>query len=241
MDASVKKERVFRFKRFSVSHCSAAMKVGTDGVLLGAWADTEGCSHVWDVGAGSGLIALMVAQRCEASVCAIEVDSNAASEAMANVAASPWCDRITVMADDITACAPKLNPPDLIVSNPPFFVDSLQAPDHHRNIARHENTLSVATLLRIAARDLKADGRLCMITPADRADDIEWECALSRLFIRRRVDIRTVLYKAPTRTLWEISRRSGTPDFSEQSLRDASGRWSDWYVTLTKEYYLYLK
>ena len=131
MGTNRNREQVFRFKQFSVANRLAAMKVGTDGVLLGAWCGVEGCRTVLDVGTGSGLIALMIAQRCpEAHVTALDIVPEAVAEAAENAAASPWGDRITVMEADFNrAVADRLLPRyDLIVSNPPYFPTAINSP-----------------------------------------------------------------------------------------------------------------
>lgn len=234
------KERVFRFKEFEVAHRSAAMKVGTDGVLLGAWADTSSVGCIWDVGTGSGLIALMLAQRCPANIIAIDIVDDAATEAQQNVMASPWHDRIDIVADDVFTCADRLPRPDLIVCNPPFFTESLHAPDIERSIARHEGVLSLSSIIELAARVLTDGGRIAMVGPTVRADDVDWTATLAGLHIRRRVDVRTTMRKDPIRTLWEISRMHGVCEHRVESLRDAAGNWSEWYVALTRDYYTHL-
>ena len=127
---------MFQFKQFIINQDECAMKVGTDGVLLGAWA--MGGSRVLDVGTGTGIIAIMMAQRyAEADILAIDIDEGSVHQAKDNVAASPYVSRINVsqiMVQDMDASFAGLF--DAVVSNPPFFIDSLQAPDHQRTIAR---------------------------------------------------------------------------------------------------------
>ena len=140
----------FRFKHFTVWQQHCAMKVGTDGVLLGAWAD--GGQRILDIGTGTGLIALMMAQRFPAAeVTAVEIDEQAAMQACENVAASPFADRVNVIHDDILryadACAEGCF--DAIVCNPPFFVNSLKNPDSKRALARHNDNLSFCQLFSI--------------------------------------------------------------------------------------------
>ncbi len=217
------------------------MKVGTDGVLLGAWTRVPSAGCIWDVGTGSGLIALMLAQRSDSQIIAIDIVGEAADEARLNVASSEWSDRIMVVAGDVFACAVGLPRPDLIVCNPPFFNETLCAPDEQRRMARHEGTLNLCSVIELAAGVLNDDGRLAMIGPTTRAGDVDLACALSGLHIRRRLDVRTTVRKPPIRTLWEISRQAGDCLRSEESLRDASGGWSEWYVGLTQDYYTHLK
>ena len=177
----------FQFKQFTVRHERCAMKVGTDGVLLGAWAPVEGVGRILDVGTGTGLVALQLAQRtASARITAIEIDPDAAAQAGENVAASPWSDRIEVVCGDFatfrqiatfdTFATPSLvaKPTvaeeegyDLIVSNPPYFTEALQCPDPRRCTARHTATLDYALLFRRGAALLAPGGELALIFPAD--------------------------------------------------------------------------
>lgn len=154
----------FQFKQFTVYHDRCAMKVGIDGVLLGAWADANGAKHVLDIGTGTGLIALMVAQRCGASVDAIDIDSGAFEQAQFNVAQSPWAGRISVSCNALQEFRPDKKY-DLIVSNPPYFTNSLKAPDAGRTLARHSDSLPLDVFLTCAAELLADDGRICVILP----------------------------------------------------------------------------
>lgn len=236
------KERVFRFKHFAVSHSSAAMKVGTDGVLLGAWAPiSDDCRRIWDVGSGSGVIALMMAQRCgQANIDAIEIDPDAVREMSRNFQASPWAARINAVEGDICEFADSLKRPDLIVSNPPFFANSLTAPDKLRSQARHEATLGFESLIEIAAKYLTENGSLAMISPADRRKDIEWQAALRRLYVRQLIEVVTAPSRTPARILWLLGRRAGAMKTDRICLREPSGEYSDIYKSLTQEFYIHL-
>ena len=121
----------FQFKQFTIRHDRCAMKVGTDGVLLGAWANAKGKQHILDIGTGSGLIALMLAQRTDAMITGIEIDPASAAQAQENVAASPWAYRLQIVATDIAGYT-SYQAFDLIVSNPPFFNEMLLPPDATR-------------------------------------------------------------------------------------------------------------
>ena len=130
----------FRFKQFQVNHDRCAMKVGTDGILLGAWADVAQAKRILDLGSGSGLIALMLAQRscAESRICAVEIDPAAAQQARENALASPWREKIQVYQQDIDSfCTQTAQRFDLIVANPPYFEAGIACRDDERNTARY--------------------------------------------------------------------------------------------------------
>lgn len=238
------KEYLFQFQQFTISHCKSAMKVGTDGVLLGAWTPIKKAKNILDVGCGSGLIAIMLAQRCNSGIIGIEIDEHAAKEAILNAQNSPWSDRIDIRCGDITQKESlySLPQPDLIVSNPPFFTETLKSPEIARSTARHESSLGIESLIHIASEILSEDGRLCFISPTDRANDIEFVASISKMHIIQRVDIKSTTTKAPVRTLWELSKSDiGEYIYDILSLRDASGYYSEWYRALTNDYYTHLK
>ncbi|MDR0892473.1 MAG: methyltransferase, partial [Mediterranea sp.] len=149
----------FQFKQFTVWHDKCAMKVGTDGVLLGAWASVAGARRLLDVGTGTGLIALMLAQRCDADarLVALDIDALAVEQARGNVAASLWSDRIEVLEADFKQYHPDVKF-DVVVSNPPYFTEALACPDPQRNMARHNDSLSYGKLLEGVAKFLSQEG-----------------------------------------------------------------------------------
>ena len=157
----------FKFKQFTIFHDKCAMKVGTDGVLLGAWAPADGAERILDVGTGTGLIALQLAQRNpHARITAIEIDATAAGQAAENVSRSLWTDRVEVVCRDFRDYQPE-NRFDLIVSNPPYFIDALKCPDEQRCTARHAGNLNYDLLFRRSASLLKEQGVVSIIIPAE--------------------------------------------------------------------------
>lgn len=151
----------FTFKQFFVAHDRCAMKVGTDGILLGAWAPIAGVKHVLDIGAGSGLLALMLAQRTghDVQVDAVELDEEAAAQARENALASPWSSRIEVCQADIHQWQPsQTRRYELIISNPPFFAEGVPCATSQREQARYTTTLDHASLLTCAAEHITEEG-----------------------------------------------------------------------------------
>jgi tRNA1Val (adenine37-N6)-methyltransferase len=141
----------FHFKQFSIRQDRSAFKVGTDGVLLGAWTDVAGVETVLDVGTGTGLLALMLAQRSAARITAIEIDGPSSDQARENTAASPWHNRISIMNTSLQDFRPE-GRFDLVISNPPFFQDSLRPPDNDRAISRHDALLTLKELATTVPR-----------------------------------------------------------------------------------------
>lgn len=233
---------IFRFKRFTVRQDRCAMKVGTDGVLVGAWADVRSMDRrMLDIGTGTGLIALMLAQRApEARIFGIDVGD--VEQARENAAASPWADRLSFVQCPVQSYAPA-EPFDLIVSNPPFFVDSLTCPDAARTTARHAVELPFEALRDAVVRLLAPDGRFAAVLPVEEADRF---IALSSgsLRLTRRTDVRTTPRRAPKRSLLEFMRagsgdRSSAPVCSELVIgTGAHEQYTDEYCALTRDFYL---
>lgn len=226
----------FEFRRFTVHHELCAMKVGTDGVLLGAWA--HGGRRVLDVGTGSGLIALCMAQRYPgAHVTAIDIDPGACRQAAVNAAASPFGDRISVHETALQNMEEGMY--DSIVCNPPFFKDSLECPDRRRTLARHASALPARDLFRNAARLLTDDGELSVIIPQTCRDDFDSEALFAGMYPSRACLIRTVSRKPVSRCLLAYCRQAvGTVEETQECLNDDGGKRSAWYSALTAPFYL---
>ena len=223
------------------------MKVGTDGVLLGAWARVEHCRHILDMGTGTGLVALMAAQRSQAHIVAIDLDADAVAQATDNVSASPWSARIQVFQADARELPHSpLNHPeancqflfDALLCNPPFFENSLKSPDAARTMARHTDTLTFDELARSAARLLSPQGELSVVIPYDRAHDMTVSCACQGLFATRQTIVVPVEGGKPKRILMAFTREGGphTPD--TLYIQDKQRQYTPAYTRLVEDFYL---
>ncbi len=160
----------FRFKEFSVHHDRCLMKVGTDGVLLGALAEPGRAVRILDIGTGSGLIALMMAQKSTARITGIDIDAASIAQATQNAAASPWSTRLHMQHISLQEYADqRTEEVDFIISNPPFFSRSLSSPFPQRNLAKHDETLSLDVLMQASSRLLCPGGTAWFILPSDQA------------------------------------------------------------------------
>lgn len=229
----------FDFKQFRIYHDHCAMKVGTDGILLGAWANLQGAKKVLDIGCGSGLIALMAAQRCNAQVTGIEIDPQSATQAQENCTASPFADRINVICADIRKFRPE-EKFDCLLSNPPYFEQTLLPPDPRRATARHTDGLSFAELLQEARRLMSPEGCFQIIIPYDAAGRFCEAASQQEMYPTRRTDVATRAGKKPKRTLLCLA--AGQTAFPIRHdnliLCHADGSRSREFTQLTKDFYL---
>lgn len=231
----------FRFKKFTVYHNKCAMKVGTDAVLLGAWADTSFCRNILDIGTGTGIIALMLAQRSQATVEAIDIDKEACVQATENAAASPYTERIKVVHASCAdfAASNQQKRYDLIVSNPPYFINSLKCPDNKRTVARHTDTLLLSDLIREAQTLLSPSGRIALVLPYERLEEVKALASANHLYICRQTDVIPTPGAAPKRLLVELSTtEENIKNRDTLTIEEARHQYTLEYIALTKEFYL---
>lgn len=228
----------FTFKKFTVYHDRCAMKVGTDGVLLGAWTDVSSSQRILDVGTGTGLISLMLAQRCaKAQITAIDIDEEAVSQARGNMDASPWGNRMEAVWQDLNTYHPD-GLFDTIVSNPPFFIDSLKCPDGQRNKARHTDTLSAHLLLQKCTELLTAEGRFSLILPAEQTEGVVVLAEEVGLHLSRFTSVITRPGLPPKRSLMEFRRQVSVCEKNSLIVELERHVYSDAYKALTHDFYL---
>jgi tRNA1Val (adenine37-N6)-methyltransferase len=229
----------FHFKRFSVEQAGAAHPVGTDGVLLGAWAALSDAREILDIGTGTGLIALMLAQRSEARITAVEVHPPSAACAQRNFSASPWAERLRLVESSIQDFSQTTdNQFDVIVSNPPFFSATTHSPDVARRLGRHTSALPPADLLVCVARLLAPSGRFCVVLPLAEGQRL---CELSvphGLYWTRIAEVRAHAQKPTERLLLQFERNPYPFQREKLLLHDAAVGYSAAFRAMTEGFYL---
>ncbi len=231
----------FKFRQFAVYQEKCGMKVGTDGTLIGAWA--TGGDRILDIGTGTGLIALMMAQRYkESHVLAIDIDFDACLQAKNNVLASPFSDRIEILNISLqnfeqNAVNKRLKF-NSIVCNPPFFEKSLGCPNTKRHNARHTDSLNFTTLLHCASQLVENDGVLNVVIPTDSMQQFDSAARIEGFSIKRKCLVKTTSRNPPKRVLIEYTKSSVEQYLEIQCLQDDDGNRSDWYNKLTEHFYL---
>lgn len=230
----------FRFKQFSVVDDECTMKVGTDSVLLGAWAKLPSNGNMLDVGTGCGLLALMVAQRSNALITAIDIDKPSVKQAQENFTNSPWSSRIKASVaayQDFALSAPDTF--DLIITNPPYFVNSLKAPHAPRSNARHNDGLPFAELAALSFQLLQQSGRLCLILPVNEAELFKEKALDCGFHLTRQLSVTPVENKPPNRLLMEFSKSPADKVTAESlTIRNENGSYTNDYKEMTSAFYL---
>jgi len=232
----------FQFKQFKIIQERTAMKVGTDGVLLGAWVNVSHAANILDIGAGTGVISIMLAQRSIANtkITGIEIEKNAANEASQNAMNSPWNERITIFNQPLQQfqqnCIEQF---DLIVSNPPFFSNSQKSKCEYLAMAKHNHLLPLKELVEKSLKLLSPGGKLAVILPVSEAEKIIQIAEKNGLYLTRITKVRPNNLKPPHRYLLEFGK---DPEVAENDIlyihsNDGKG-FSEKYKTLTRDFYL---
>jgi tRNA1Val (adenine37-N6)-methyltransferase len=229
----------FQFKKFNVHHDRCAMKVGTDAVLLGAWVDVSRAGQILDIGTGSGVIALILAQRTsnDASIDAIEIEKEDAGQAAENVLQSPWPNKISIFEKSIQEFDQGIQY-DLIISNPPYFVNSLLPPTPHRTRTRHTIQLTFEELISNSIRLLRSKGTLAVILPVEEGNDFKQLAFKNGLHIKRQLAFYSRKEKPQERWLFEFGFEPIKSIEEKLILYETGNLKSQDYTKLTKDFYL---
>jgi tRNA1Val (adenine37-N6)-methyltransferase len=185
-------QQTFVFKKFSIHQHKSAHKVGTDAVLIGSWAEVSKANTILDIGTGTGIIALMMAQKSNAQIDAIDIEQGSFEQAAENAEHSIWANRIKVYQKSLQDFAASIDKKyDVIITNPPYFVDSSKAPDEERSHARHTDTLNFTDLIAGAKKLLNDKGMLYIILPTKEAIDFKALAEKSSLYLVKLLRVKT--------------------------------------------------
>lgn len=230
----------FEFKKFSISQSKCAMKVGTDAVLLGSWVTVENETTILDIGTGTGVIAIMLAQKSNAQITAVDIDAISIDESVHNISNSPWSDRINAIHSSIQEFAKQATSKfDLIVSNPPYFIDAYKSQEVSRNQARHTDQLPYSDFIQCAKDLLQPNGRLCLILPTKESLKFRELAAAQQFYLTKITHVKTTQYKEEKRQLLQFELIN--KKLQESSLiieENERHSYSEEYKLLTKDFYL---
>lgn len=233
--------KLFHFKQFTINQDRCAMKVGTDGVLLGAWANTShNPNSILDIGAGTGIIALMLAQRSSAGLIdALEIDENAYEQCVENFEASDWADKLFCYHAGLDEFVEEIEDKyDLIISNPPFYSENVSSGNQQRDIARSNFSLPFEELLEGVSLLLSIQGTFNVIIPFKEEEKFINIASKFNLFPNRITKIKGNLTSESKRSLLEFSFKEKRPKLSTLIIEKKRHQYTDDYVSLTKDFYL---
>jgi len=232
---------MFRFKRFSLSDDNCAMKIGTDAVLLGSWVKTEHAKHILDIGTGCGILALMMAQKSDALIDAVEINEKAAYTAQTNFNNSIWNNRLRIYAMSLKAFL-TLNKQtyDLIICNPPYFQNAMQASNEAKNIARHAIALTYNELAYATSDLLKTNGRFCIILPFNEASVFQRLALDFGLKLNHKIEILPSASKKCIRLMMAfVKTKEDINNTCDQLIiKDDMNKYTQKYCELTKDFLL---
>jgi tRNA1Val (adenine37-N6)-methyltransferase len=231
----------FAFKQFIIKQDKCAMKVGTDAVLLGSWIIPNGSKQILDIGTGTGVVALMLAQKTQAHIDAIDIDENAFEQATQNVSESKFSKQVSVMHSSLQEYSKVTDKKyDLIVTNPPYFEQSLKSSDEQRSFARHADVLPFEELIEGVIKLLEVKGKFCLILPTLEAEKFRVLAQKKGFFLSKLLRIKSKVNKDTDKR--HLMQFEFTPtEFSEKTIAielDERHQYTDEYKELTKDYYL---
>lgn len=229
----------FRFKQFLVNQDRCGMKVCTDSCIFGAYVDVKDASQILDIGTGTGLLALMAAQRTEAVIDAIEIEKEAAVQAEENIRLSPWKDRIKLIQTDIKQFIPeRVEKYDVIICNPPFFSKSLRSESKQKNLALHGDELKLEDLVMVSLQLLEEQGKLWVLLPEYESKELTTIALKQGLNLTHRLFIRERANEKIIRVIACFCRQKDEISSEELVIRNERGHYSSSFIKLLKEYYL---
>ncbi|ABK49557.1 methyltransferase small [Shewanella sp. ANA-3] len=239
----------FTFKQFHIDDLNCGMPVSTDGVILGAWAPLSRAKHILDIGAGSGLLSLMAAQRSQGQITAVELEEKAAAACQYNMTQSPWADRCKLIHGDIQHVCQQAEYQeyfDHIICNPPYFEHGPKANEQHRAMARHTDTLGFTPLLEAISQCLSHEGHASLILPIQSLTRFKACLHQTQLYLVKEVRVKSMENKDANRVLLLLAKILLTQSqdepcqHTELTLRGEDGRYTEQMIALTKDFYLKL-
>lgn len=228
----------FRFKQFSIEDDQSSMKVGTDAVLLGAWTNPNQAQRILDIGCGSAVISIMIAQKTNALITGIEIDKESAEQASQNCRSSKWSDRLNIIHSSFQSYCLSPQKFDLIVSNPPFFNNSLKSPNQSKTNSKHTVLLSFQELLMGTKRLLQEDGVANFILPYSELEFFKTLATIEGLFINRILLIKPKPNKEINRCILSLQHSPSKLVEDLLCIRNSDSSYSDDYKFLTSKFYL---
>ena len=226
----------FQFKHFSIAQSKNVFRVGTDGVLLGALSSVDSASNILEVGTGTGLISLMVAQRnAEAHIVALDITKDAVSLATKNFSQSPYSNQLQVLLSDFKEFETTMKF-DLIISNPPYFEENPSLKDR---IARQQTDLTFENLISKSANLLSQKGVISVIIPFEAGEIVQEMATRNQLYLRRKVIIYGIKDSPPKRLILEFGLRAEEFEEQEFTIEKSPRQYSDEYLILTKEFHVF--
>lgn len=232
----------FQFKQFTVHHDKCAMKVCTDSCIFGAWVAQKIAPHsnVLDIGAGSGLLTLILAQKTNGNLQGIEIDPSSFEQLQENISNSIWQNRIQVFNGDAAIYAFPL-PYDFIITNPPFYETDLKSPDKQRNTAMHSTALTLQTLTDIINKNLSPQGSFGILLPYNRTEEYISEATKNGFFLNDQLLVKQTPKHDYFRSILHFGRnKNNSPEKSDLIIKDLNNNYTDDFISLLKDYYLYL-
>lgn len=227
----------FHFQQFSISQDRAAMKIGIDSVLLGTWCPVKHNGHILDIGTGTGILSLMLAQRTNCTIDAVEINLDAATQAIENIEKADFNNEITVHHTSLQNYH-TTQTYETIIANPPYFENALKSDDASRNTARHTDTLSFESLFQNAYQLLSNRGNFCIIVPIQAYEKINAIALAIGFNCSQKVEVKGKTTKIAKRVLLEFKKHCQYLTESEICIRDTKGEYSEQFKQLTKDFYL---
>jgi tRNA1Val (adenine37-N6)-methyltransferase len=235
-------DSIFRFRQFTIHQEKCAMKVGTDAVLLGSWVDPKFSKYILDIGTGTGLIALMLAQKSTAEIDAVDIDEGSYFQAKENFRISPWYDRVHIFHQSFQQFAENSKKKyDLVVSNPPYFHDASKPSEEARLNARHNDQLSFEELISGVKKIMTEEGKFCLILPCKEGNEFIDMAQRMGLFCHELIRVKTKADKNEKRIMLEFGFHVGLLHDHEITIQEDCSGYTQEYIEMTKDYFIGLK